>query len=753
MKNVMLFAASALLGLAASGLAEAQEADSLKTEQLNAAVITASGTPRNAPFAVSRISREDLEQFSSSARELPYLFSTTPGVVASSDNGLGTGTTYLRIRGSGDSRINVTLDGVPLNSPEDQCVFWANMNSYAAFLGSVTLQRGVGASSNGDGAFGGTVALRSKMPSTSFEARIDASYGSYNSARIGGSVSSGILGGKWAVDGTFHHSRTDGYIHGTQGQGGSWLAGVTFFATPSLMLRYRNIGNYERTGQAWNGVETHGEFSSYAEMYAAGLGRYNSLCEEREQSEKGIWTFKPYPQITTDNFLQDHNLLTADWNPGGHWKLSGTLHYTWGSGYYSNFQHNAKLSKFGLQPLILEDGSELKRSDFVRKKGLKQHHGGLVVSANRRSDKLDLFLGLSTAYFSGIHYGYLTYIGSDALREALLPNGGDYRYYLSDAQKVDASAYAKASWKIGAGFSLYGDLQFRLVHYHLGGDDGNVTCLYPFFNPKAGLEWHRGAHAAFASFAMANREPERNNFTDNGSYGPPRPERLFDYELGYSYDGRILRGGLTLYYMDYKDQFVQTGAVSDIGEALTTNIARSFRMGAELSLGVRATSWLDLEADGAFSMNRLREFEEVVDNWDGDPVHVMYNDAPLAYSPSIVAGGGFRLHWGDAYARWRTSYVSRQYLDNTGCADRSIPGYTNTDLELAWTLRPQVKVLDGVKFSLFLGNLFDSHHATGGWVYSAVSEEGGYTLDHRYMEAGFTASAGFSLLASISILF
>ena len=752
MKKVMYLAVAALTGLTASLPAHAQEADSLKTEQLEAAVITAGGTPRNAPFAVSKISKRELEGFSSSVQELPYLFSRTPGVTASSDNGLGTGTTYLRIRGSGDSRINVTLDGVPLNSPEDQCVFWANMNSYAAFLGGVTIQRGVGASSNGDGAFGGTVALTTKTPSTAFEARVDASYGSYNSARAGGSVSSGLLGGKWVIDGSFHHSRTDGYIHGTRGQGGSWMAGVTFFATPSLMLRYRNLGNYERTGQAWNGVETHGEFASYAAMYAVGLGRYNSLCEARVQDEKGHWTFLPYPQITTDNFLQDHNLLTADFRLGEHWKLSATAHYTWGSGYYSNFQPGAKLSKFGLEPLVLEDGSELKKSDFVRKKGLTQHHGGLVVSANRRSERLDLFLGLSSSYFSGTHFGYLTYIGNDALRAKIAPDGKDYRYYFSDAGKLDESVYAKASWKVGAGFSLYGDLQFRLVHYRLGGDY-DIARLYPFFNPKAGVEWRRGAHAAFASFAMAGREPERNNFTDNGSYGPPRPERLFDYELGYSYDGRIFRGGLTLYYMDYKDQFVQTGALSDIGEALTTNIAKSYRAGAELSLGVRATSWLDFEADGAFSLNRLLEFHEVVDNWEGVPVHVSYDDAPLAFSPAIVAGGGFHAHWRDLYARWRTSYVSRQYLDNTGCKERSIPGYSTSDLELGYTFRPGVKALKGIKFSLFLGNLFDSHHATGGWVYSAVSESYGYTLQNRYMEAGYTASAGFTLLGSVSLLF
>lgn len=736
----------------AAGTARAQQADSLLTEQLKEAVILTEATPRNSPFAVSRISREDIKEFSGGVQELPYLFSRTPGVISWGDNGLGTGTTYLRIRGSGDSRINVTLDGVPLNSPEDQCVFWANMNSYASFLGGVKIQRGVGSSSNGDGAFGGTVALTTKVPSSEFALNADFAYGSYNTTKGGLTLSSGLLGGKWILEGSYHHSYTDGYVHGTAGNSGSWMAAVSFLPAPGWVIRYRNIGNYEHTGQAWNGVETgdDGTFQSYGQLYAAGLGRYNSLCESRYLNDKGEWAFKPFPQITTDNFVQDHNILTATWDINDKWKSSATLHYTWGSGYYDNFIPNKSVSKFGLEPVVDENGKLVKKSDFVRKKGLTQNTAGMILNANRRSEKLELFFGLNAQYFNGDHYGYLTYIGNEALREAYAPDGKDYRYYSSAADKTDLSAYAKASWKIGAGFSLFADLQYRYVHYRI---ESIADKHYHFFNPKAGAEWRLGSHSAFASVAVSNREPERNNFTDNGSYDPPKPEKLIDYELGYSYSGRIFSGGLTMYYMDYRDQFIRTGELSDIGEALTTNISRSMRSGAEISATIRPLSWLDLEADAAFSANRLYDFDEVVDNWEGDPVRIHYDKSVISFSPAVVAGGGFRFHLAGAALRWRTSYVSRQYMDNSACIERSIPAYSTTDIDLSYTLKPSRCAIREARFGILAGNIFDSHHACGGWVYSAICESVGYTADKRYTEAGFVPSAGITLIGTVSLSF
>lgn len=777
MKKILCTAAWTVFAAATLGAEVREVPDSLIVEQLMESVVRAVSVPAGAPFAVSNISSRELRDFAMGTRELPFLFARTPGVLAWGDNGLGTGTTYLRIRGSGDSRINVTLDGVPLNSPEDQCVFWANMNSYASFLGAAQIQRGVGSSSNGDGAFGGTVALSTKTASLLPEGEVTASYGSFNTFSTGLSFSSGLIGRRLIVSGGWHGSGTDGFMHGTPGRSGSWIGTLTFLAGGSFALRYHNIGNYEHTGQAWNGVDSgdlldgnygvHSGISGYADLYRAGLGRYNSLCESWYPTDEG-YGFTPYPQITTDNFVQDRNILSASWDIDRSWNLNASLHHTYGEGYYSEFRSRNDPAKFGISRNILPQGPGLSKTDFVRKKGLTQHTLGLVANAVRKSERLELRLGASAQAFKGWHYGYLTYVGNAALSAVLLRDG-DYKYYDSDAVKNDISGYAKASYRFTAGFSAFADLQYRFVTYRTDGindkfyptpDGGfvnqklDIDEKYGFFNPKAGLEFASGIHRAFASVAVSHREPERNNFTDNGSAAAPVPERLTDYELGYSATGKALAASVTLYYMDYLNQFVQTGAISDIGEALTANIPRSYRTGIEVSAGLRAARWLDFNADAAFSRNRLLDFTEVVEDWDNGSASFHYGSVPIAFSPSVVAGGGFTLHTGGFRAEWRTSYVSRQYIDNSGSASRSLPAFSKSGLDLSYVFNPRrVRFLRDITLSLRLDNIFDSHHAESAWVYSALYPSGGHGNDNRYTQIGYFPSAGFTALGSIRIRF
>ncbi len=345
----------------------AQDADSLKMERLQEVVVSGVRTQKNAPYATANIKRQELSDFSTSGQELPFLFSRTPGVLAWSENGLGTGTTYMRIRGAADSRINVTLDGVPLNSPEDQCVFWANMNSYGSLLGSVQIQRGVGTSTNGDGAFGGTVALASASPLQTPSLEVSASYGSYNTFNVGGKFSSGLLWNHLIIDGAYHETHTDGFVHGTSGRSGSYYGGLTWLGD-NFRLSYKNIGNFERTGQAWNGVTAgnddyslmdgsydDGSWSynaktgirTYQDMWNAGLGKFNSLYERLATGSDGLFVkdangnyqTERYRMAdgtiwdkTTDNFWQDHNILSAAWTINDHWSTTASLHYTYGKG-------------------------------------------------------------------------------------------------------------------------------------------------------------------------------------------------------------------------------------------------------------------------------------------------------------------------------------------------------------------------------------------------------------------------------------
>ena len=769
--------------------------DTTKFEVLNEVVISGVQIPQTAPFAVTNIDKSELNDFSKTGQELPFLFSKTPGIIAWSENGVGTGTTYMRLRGAGDSRINVTLDGVPLNSPEDQCVFWANMNSYGSLLGKVQIQRGVGASTNGDGAFGGTIQLSSATPSMVPSAEITGSYGSFNTLNFGLKASTGMLWNHLVIDGAYHETSTDGFIHGTSGRSGSYYGGATWMGK-NFIIRYKNIGNFEKTGQAWNGVTagdnnlslmdgTYGAttgIKTYEDLYKVGLGQYNSLYEylvtdengDFVKDENGHYLTQRYQMNdgsfwdkTTDNFWQDHNFLSAAWEINEHWATTMTLHYTYGYGYYEEFRFNNKLSKFGMTYYDAE-GNQVKKTDFVRKKGLRQDTYGLLWYTKYNSEKWNLISGLSLQNFQGNHFGYVTYIANQDVANQYLAQG-DYQYYDSDASKLDGNVFAKATYNISNQWSVFGDLQYRHVNYVTTGindkfyDDESgyynqpldIHEIYHFFNPKGGLSWNLDNHHAYASVAMSHREPERNNFTDNGSYPFPKPEQLLDYELGYNYNGNIWQAGANLYYMDYTDQFVQTGAVSDIGEALTTNIKDSYRMGVELQAGVNATRWLTLEANATLSQNKIKDFDEVVedwDNWDTGTQTIHYDNSTLAFSPSAILNGFITFHHKGFEATWHSNYISRMFLDNTENLDRSLPGYSTSNLSLGYSFKPK-KVVKEALVRVNLNNVFNKHYAASGWVYSAICDSYGHPNDNRYYQIGYIPMAGFNVMGNLTLRF
>ena len=766
--------------------------DSTKVEQLQEVVVKGVRAQKNAPYAVSNIKKEQLNEFSITGKELPILFSQTPGVMAWSENGVGTGTTYMRIRGAGDSRINVTLDGVPLNSPEDQCVFWANMNSYGSLLGSVQIQRGVGTSTNGDGAFGGTIALSSATPQQTPGLELSGSYGSFNTFNVGGKFSTGLLWKHLIFDGAYHETNTDGFIHGTSGRSGSYYGGLTWIGD-HFQIRYKNIGNFERTGQAWNGVTagdndmslmdgTYGNktgIKDYKDMYEVGLGKYNTLYEYLTydadgnfvKDANGNYVTARYAMVdgtywdkTTDNFWQNHNLLSASWNINDHLTTSATLHYTYGYGYYREFRPSNKLAKFGMTATDA-NGKNIKRSDFVREKGLSQNAYGLVWNINYQNDAWDIIGGLSVQNFDGNHFGNVTYASNDVVRQKYLANG-DYKYYDSDAHKLDGNVFVKAAYHINERCDVFGDIQYRHVGYKTDGindkfyDDESgyynqkldIDEKYDFLNPKAGFSWNLNGHRVYGSVAISHREPERNNFTDNGSYPAPKAESLVDYELGYTFNSDIFRVGVNLYYMDYKDQFVQTGLKSDIGENLTTNIKDSYRTGIELQAGIDPTSWLTIEGNAALSTNKIKDFDEVVEDWDNGSQTIHYDNSTLAFSPSTILNGIVALHHKGWKAVWHMNFVSRQYLDNTENADRSLPCFSVSDAMLSYTLKPK-KVLKEAIFGLNFNNLFNRRYAASGWVYSAIYASGGHPNDNRYYQIGFIPMAGFTMTANVTVKF
>ena len=788
MKRLVLETAALACAVSMNAQNKAALYDSTQVEALQEIVVKGVRAQKNAPFAVANIKKQELNAFSKTGKELPFLFSQTPGVVAWSENGLGTGTTYMRIRGAGDSRINVTLDGVPLNSPEDQCVFWANMNSYGSLLGSVQIQRGVGSSTNGDGAFGGTITLSSATPSQKAGGEVSASYGSFNTFNVGGKFSTGLLWNHLIFDGAYHETNTDGFIHGTSGRSGSYYGGLTWIDN-KFQIRYKNIGNFEKTGQAWNGVTAgNGDLSlmdgtygastgikTYEDMWNAGLGKYNTLYEVMEnaswdtfkQDANGNYVTSRYQMAdgsywgkTTDNFWQNHNILSAVYDINDHWSTTASLHYTYGYGYYNEFRFDNKLKKFGLN----YDG--VKKTDFVRKKGLSQNTYGFIWNANYKDELWDVIGGFSLQEFDGNHFGYLTYIANEDVRKKYMSNG-DYKYYDSDATKFDGNAFIKAAYHINEHWDVFGDLQYRYVQYETNGINDkfyeeksiyynqklDIDEKYRFLNPKAGFSWTLGGHRVYGSLALSHREPERNNFTDNYNYPYPKSESLLDYELGYTFNSDIFRFGINGYYMDYNNQFVQTGQETEIGEKVTTNIKDSYRMGIEIQAAVDPFSWLTIEGNAALSKNKIKDFDEVASvNWEDDFRTIHYDNSTLAFSPSTILNGFVNFHWKGLQAVWHTNFVSRQYLDNTENIDRSLPCYSASDATVSYTWKPNKAIKECI-FGLNFNNIFNRRYAANGWVYSSIVEDYGHPNENRYYQIGFIPMAGFTMMGNVTLRF
>ncbi len=516
-------------------------------------------------------------------------------------------------------------------------------------------------------------------------------------------------------------------------------------------------------------------------MWKHGLGKFNSLYEELVIPMDDNWAADPtkpltterykmrdgsYWKQTTDNFEQSHNILNFTWQPADmRWSHSVTAHYTYGYGYYTEFKKDTKLaSKFGINEMYEKNG-ELKpvKSDAIRKKGLTQNNYGALYNVNYKDALWDVMGGFSMQLFRCNHWGKVTYIADEALEKKYFTDGR-YKYYDSDANKNDWSWFFKANRKFGNGWNWFLDMQMRYVNYNTDGlndhfeqgADGNyknqsidINENYFFVNPKAGISYDANGHKAYASIAYANREPERNNFTDNIGYGNPSPERLLDLEWGYQYQGENWFASVNFYYMKYVNQFVMTGEKSDIGESLTRNIKDSYRLGAEVSAGWSPLSWLSLEGNAALSHNRLKNFKECVESWDGAAVWNTYKSSTIAFSPSAILNGFVDVHFAGFRATWHTNFVSKQYLDNTESSERSLPCYSQTNVNASYTFNFAKRVL-GLK-QVVLGadfnNIFDRHYAASGYVYYD------WYNNKRNSTVAYIPMAGFNCLGTVTLKF
>lgn len=731
----MIFAGCLMAG--ASVFAQAGETDSLKVVNLQEVQIVSTRATSKTPVAFTNVSKEELKK-QNFGQDIPFLLSMTPSALTTSDAGAGIGYTTLRVRGTDGTRINITANGIPMNDAESHTLFWVNMPDFASSVKDIQVQRGAGTSTNGAGAFGASVNMQTEGISMQPYAEINASYGSFNAHKETVKFGTGLLKDHWAFDARLSNIGTDGYIdlYSFYAQGG-------YFAD-NTSVKFITFGGKEKTYHAWN-------YATKEEMKKYGR-RFNS-CGMYTDDDGHIRFYKDQ----TDNYLQMNYQLLLNHTFSAAWNLNAALHYTKGDGYYQEYKEDRSLKEYRLHPFMY-DGKEVEKSDLIRQKKMDNHFGGGVFSVNYRNEKLDASLGGALNYYDGWHFGRViwvkNYIGE------LLP---DHEYYRNKAKKTDGNLYLKANYNLVAGLNAYADLQYRYINYKIHGDndkyDYNTDGLqklavndhFNFFNPKAGLNWDIDSNnRVYASFSVAQKEPTRNNYTDGNADEYPKAEKLYDYELGYTYRNTWLSAGVNFYYMDYKDQLVLTGELNEIGEAMARNVPDSYRTGVELMLGVKPCRWFQWDINGTLSKNRVKNFTEKLyeDEWK-NPIEVEHGNTPIAFSPDFILNNRFSFSHKGFEAALQSQYVSKQYMSNAKQAEQTLDAYFVSNLNLAYTF--QLRHVKSVTVGFTIYNLFNEKYENNGYAGS------GYTLKdgkpERYNYAGYAAQAGTNVMGNISIRF
>ena len=735
----MIFAGCLMAG--ASVFAQAGETDSLKVVNLQEVQIVSTRATSKTPVAFTNVSKEELKK-QNFGQDIPFLLSMTPSALTTSDAGAGIGYTTLRVRGTDGTRINITANGIPMNDAESHTLFWVNMPDFASSVKDIQVQRGAGTSTNGAGAFGASVNMQTEGISMQPYAEINASYGSFNAHKETVKFGTGLLKDHWAFDARLSNIGTDGYIDRASVDLYSFYAQGGYFAD-NTSVKFITFGGKEKTYHAWN-------YATKEEMKKYGR-RFNS-CGMYTDDDGHIRFYKDQ----TDNYLQMNYQLLLNHTFSAAWNLNAALHYTKGDGYYQEYKEDRSLKEYRLHPFMY-DGKEVEKSDLIRQKKMDNHFGG-VFSVNYRNEKLDASLGGALNYYDGWHFGRViwvkNYIGE------LLP---DHEYYRNKAKKTDGNLYLKANYNLVAGLNAYADLQYRYINYKIHGDndkyDYNTDGLqklavndhFNFFNPKAGLNWDIDSNnRVYASFSVAQKEPTRNNYTDGNADEYPKAEKLYDYELGYTYRNTWLSAGVNFYYMDYKDQLVLTGELNEIGEAMARNVPDSYRTGVELMLGVKPCRWFQWDINGTLSKNRVKNFTEKLyeDEWK-NPIEVEHGNTPIAFSPDFILNNRFSFSHKGFEAALQSQYVSKQYMSNAKQAEQTLDAYFVSNLNLAYTF--QLRHVKSVTVGFTIYNLFNEKYENNGYAGS------GYTLKdgkpERYNYAGYAAQAGTNVMGNISIRF
>lgn len=691
-------------------------------------VVASTRASEKTPVAYQNIEKEEIER-TNTGQDIPFLLSMTPSITTNSDAGAGIGYTTFRIRGTDLNRVNVTLNGIPLNDSESHGVWWVNMPDLASSLENIQVQRGVGTSTNGAAAFGASINLQTQSVKQEAYADINATYGSFNTQKANILAGTGLINDHFTFDARTSRLTSDGYIDRAWTDLKSFYLSGAYHSKKSI-LRVSVISGEEHTYQAWDGIPSY--ILEDNRTYN-GIGAYTDEFGNQQ-----------YYNNETDNYWQNHYQLHYSLKLTRNLLLNTALHFTQGEGYYEQYKEDEDCEDYQM-PVISVNGTEKNTTDLIRQKWLDNDFYGMIYALNYDKNKLNITVGGGWNKYDGRHFGNVIWARFAGKSEM------NHQWYRSKGIKTDWNSYVKLNFVPLDKLNVFADLQYRNINYEIDGIDDDLRNItqqhdFNFFNPKAGLFYKLSNNQdIYVSYAIANREPNRSNYTDAPNGETPTAETLYNLEAGYKFRSTNIAATINIYNMDYKDQLVLTGQINDVGAPIMVNIPESYRRGVEFELGLKPFDNFKWQMNATFSRNKIISFTEYVDDWDTwTQRSENLGNTDLSFSPEVIAASTL------TYTPIKqldisllSKYVGEQYIDNTSSSERMLDAYFVNNVLINYSF--STRFTNEVSIQLMANNILNEEYETNAWVYRYYEGNDHKVFDGYYPQAGRHYMCGISI--------
>jgi len=702
-------------------IAQEKTQDSTKVEALDEVLVKSVRVEADSPITHSNLDKEDLEK-RNLGQDIPYMLNYLPSVVTTSDAGAGVGYTYIRVRGSDASRVNVTLNGIPFNDSESQGTFWVNLPDFTSSVQNLQLQRGVGTSTNGSGAFGASLNLLTDEVSNQAYGEISNSFGSYNTWKHNVKFSTGLLSDHFEIAGRLSKIESDGYLDRASSDLKSYFLQGSF-VDENTLIKALAFGGREITYQAWNGLEDLEKLENDRTYNISGM----------YEDEDGNIQFY---DNEVDNYGQDHYQLFWNERFNNNWSSNISVNYTKGQGYFEQYKEDEDFETYGFEQIEI-GGDTINTTDLIRRRWLDNDFYAANANVNYKDNTIDVSAGAFYSFYDGDHYGeviWARYASQSEIRD---------RYYEGNGKKNEFTVFSKATYRINDQWSVFGDLQGRFLNYETSGITSDLVPLevnesYSFFNPKAGATFKlNSANQFYLSYGKAHREPSRNDFEQDITTA----EKLDDFELGWRFASEKAKINTNIYYMNYTDQLVLTGELNDVGSPLRTSSGKSYRLGLEIDADIQLLDKLKIRPNIALSTNKNQDF---ITSRNGELVNLGETD--ISFSPSIVAGNLLEFSpIKSLQLGFLSKFVGEQYMANIDSERSKLDSYFINDLNIVYTLK-NVPFVREIVLSGLVNNIFNVEYISNGYF---------YTYDDDFSDPGVITTvegAGYYPQATINFL-